>query len=187
MTDVGKNIIATFKDMREFCKQVSLLLSTAETAILKAGWELAQTKNPATRSWNSIGDPIYWIPFHMFRFYKHKTEKNILSFISVILDIENNPTEVPLVSAGWFQCEGKKLGHWDFEYCCNHLHHPNAKCDGTWFDIEKPKKGWNKKSKVIYFSSMAIPLEEISDTVELQKRVIAPLLESVKGKVGGDA
>jgi hypothetical protein len=188
MSEVGENIIiATFKDMREFCKQVSLLLSTAETAILKAGWELAQTKNPATRSWNGIGDPIYWIPFYMFRFYKHKKINNILCFVSVLLDLKNNAAGVPLVSAGWFRFEGKDIGDWRFEYCTNHLCHPEADLEGHWMEARHPKNGWVKEHKIDFFWSMALPLEKITNTDELQKRVISELLESVRGKVGRDA
>lgn len=183
MSQKGKNIIATFREMREFCGQVSLLLKTCDSIMLKSGWKWPQTKNAAVTGSTAIDGSDYWIPYCMFRYYKHGKKDNILSFIAVLLDIDGNAISEPIITSGWFEFTGDKMGSWDYSYCCNHIHHLQPLFDGSWFEAENPQKGWKKQHKVAYFKSMALPIEDIKNSEELEEKIIKPLTVKIEGRI----
>jgi hypothetical protein len=119
MSTDGQNVLQLFRQAREVCEQVSLLLKNADEFMRKAGWETDNSNSLSDFSY-SLQNPRQWIPTSVFSFYYNKKFPANLACISVILcdhfDDRFKLTE-PIVVAYRFDyiAKGEKV-HCDYEY-----------------------------------------------------------------------
>jgi len=181
----GMNAMMVINQMKVLYAEISALLQAADVFMLKEGWEPAAGNTSVQWSYH-IGSPHQWIPQDVFRFYKHKTIEHLLSFISVILIYRENESEVeePLLSCGFFDYGyGNQVGNdWSYELAHIHIDQDECEYDGQLMPLDdKYIDNCLAGNKVIRSMTMAMPLMDIGSSAELKARVIAPLLEGVKG------
>src|SRR3546814_5183146 len=68
-------------------RNVSLLLKTADSAMTEKGWVNAKSDATALHEMSySINSPDQWMPWEVFRYYKHKDHPTLLASTAVLLD-----------------------------------------------------------------------------------------------------
>lgn len=183
MSEEGKNILKLVKDIRLFSEQCSLLLRTSDELMQKKGWK-APSKTVSSRISQSVTLPAQWFPEVLFRFYQNNRKSSLLLYVSIILDddLEKSypePISEPLVSAGCFDYgQGKKADKYEYFY---------AKLYGYMNDREDQGKihiswdGWKKDYGDWWhsesFKCFGLPLVSVSDSRDLEAKIIAPLLK----------
>ena len=83
MSDLCKDIVKAFDQLRAFCQEASVLLTTADSLMNKHEWQAAASTTVTAEGSASLSHPDRWIPWYFFRFYKHDEKTHILAFISV--------------------------------------------------------------------------------------------------------
>ena len=103
MAGEGENILTAIHQIRDIHRSVSLLLMTAGAAMTEKDWENARSSSAAIQdmSW-AINQPEKWMPWDVFRFYKHPYHPSILVSISVLLDDTEKRLSEPVLSAAIF-------------------------------------------------------------------------------------
>lgn len=121
----------------------------------------------------------------MLRLYDHDQRKNLLGFVSVLIDDEAGKGRItePLVSAGW--CDygaGKRakegfLAGWAD---CHVEHKPTHRADDGTVIIREDKE-WLEPERygVVRYGSLALPLTSITNAEALRDRIIKPLLAGI--------
>jgi hypothetical protein len=114
MSVSDQEVVESFRQFRRFCRQVQLMLGTADAMMAVDGW-----MNPGGNASAAYGDtsqslakPDLWLPQYFCRFYVHAQRPGILAFLSVILDETPDPKLVTaaIASAGWFDYGKRKPG-----------------------------------------------------------------------------
>jgi hypothetical protein len=81
----GENIANAFRQCRQVCQQVSLLLRTADEQMKKANWVTAKNSYAIADFSYSLFNPRQWIPTNLFRFYFNDKFPNLIACISVLI------------------------------------------------------------------------------------------------------
>ena len=85
MSETGRNIVDGFRELRKFCREVALLLKTADGFMQEGDW----TPIPRTTVVGSVSgrldSPDYWLPTEFSRYYKHDQFPHLLPYIAVLL------------------------------------------------------------------------------------------------------
>lgn len=184
MSDDGKNIIATFQQLRRFCEQISLLLGSVDALMASEGWKPTGNSPVMVGVSYSLQLPRYWIAQDFFRFYKHEKHRNILAFVSVLADdaTDEGSLKEPILTAGWFDYgEGTEVGdQWEYEWRRWHLRMPERTDDGKLLSADS--EIWPKESLPFRrVSTSGMPLTSIVDVEGLKGNIIEPLLQAIKG------
>jgi hypothetical protein len=118
MSADGPNIIRAFRQVRQVCEQVSLLLQTADEQMKKAEWK-TRNSTALSETTTSILNPRQWIPCSVFRFYFNQKKQNLIACISVLLTDhfeDRYALNEPVVAAMYFDYgKGRKVEN-DWEY-----------------------------------------------------------------------
>jgi hypothetical protein len=183
----GENILKLFKQMRQLCEQISLLLRTADEQMTKADWENQGNLALSDTSANIL-NPAQWIPIVMFRFYKHKDYPNRLACVSVLLDDhwerEYTLTE-PVVTAGFFDYGKTSVNNdWEYWYARYFGHLIKArglKPDGQPFHFDKMMLSPDKQGKFEGGEIFALPLVSITNSNDVESQITSKLLNLLKG------
>jgi len=185
MTEQGKILLAAINQVRDYFEKISLLLATADSLMEEQGWQPAQ--GSATRAYGSaaIYAPRQWLPYELFRFYKHDSIKYLLACVCVIIDNSDGQNEIeePLISGIIFNYKPKsEIDHWENWYARWHLSAPNRKDNGEIIDFD-PNIGREEKDRypVSSIHSLAQPLIMIQDSDSLKDNIILKLLRLVEG------
>jgi hypothetical protein len=192
-TDDGAKILRTIQFLRGFTKQVSLYLRTAEDLMKNAGWVCihpASNRNVCISSSASLEHPESWIPWYAFRFYmRPNKERNVMTFVAVLLDNSESYQifEEPLATAGCFAFDPKLpreeiLRTYRYDWCTTHPLISQAS-DGAIF--EDPWDKWSEEDKIAspyfrYQATLGLPLTEIKNAGDIERKVIQPLLGHVE-------
>ena len=176
MTDQGKNLILAINQIRDYFEKISLLLTTADSLMDEHGWKPAQGSSTRTYGSAALYAPRQWIPYELFRFYKHDNFRHLLTCISVIVDNNDGQNEIdePLIIGTIFNYKPKtEVDKWDYWYARWHLSAPNRLDDGEMIEFD-PNLGREEKDKypVNSIHSMALPLMMIQDSDSLKESVI---------------
>src|SRR3546814_3388432 len=76
----GETILGAIRQLRELHRNVSLLLKTADSAMTEKGWVNAKSDATALHEMSySINSPDQWMPWEVFRYYKHKDHPTLRS------------------------------------------------------------------------------------------------------------
>lgn len=203
MKNDSQIIAAAFYELQEFCRDISLLLSTGEEVFTRLGWNAQRDKagRPAgpSRSGGSskLNNPDGWLPLRYFRFYSHPKHAEILAYLAVIIDLpsghETEDGSTYLTAGGLKYGKPKGWGKGPAGTTTNvfrwHLHRPDSHNDGKpswhlkssgWSKGTLPKN-WKKVTAGIDAAvTLGVPLHEVTGAKELEDRVIRPLLAEIK-------
>jgi hypothetical protein len=184
MCETGRNIVNGFRELREFCNQVSLLFRTADGLMLQAEWRPIPRSSVVGSGSGAVDAPDWWLPFDLSRFYRHGDFPHLLPYIVVNLDDpeKENETEIDeaLLSAGWLDYGvGKKCESWDYWYCRAHLYWESRDDSGKLTTLTNPKS-WDFPSAITKVSTFAYPLQEITTPDMLNKRIVQRLLDEMR-------
>ena len=187
MGEIGRNIVNSFRELRKFCKDVSLLLMSADGLMLESGWRpFPRIGVLGARSF-SVDQSQWWLPLEFVRYYESSDFKNLLPYIVILVDdIENNVAlDEALLSAGILDYGANgTVADWGYWFSHWHLWMPNRKDDGT-LCFEDPRQTWGKEKPpqgIVKVTTFAYPLEDITSSESLNQKVIRPLISTmVKG------
>jgi hypothetical protein len=181
MTQNGINIVKTLRQLRVLYQEIALLLETADGLMARKGWiAVGGTYVFAGLSY-TLSQPQKWLQQDFFRLYKSHDWKNVLSFISVIVDDVERPALLtePLLTAGCFDYgSGVEFDNLPpaFNYSLPrwHLKMPNRNDNGNLItDQPGPETAFTR------VSTLGLPLLSISDTKTLERKIIIPLLANL--------
>jgi hypothetical protein len=103
-------IAATFFELRQFCRDVALLLNTGEQIFLRREWSSAQPDKTCLYTGSySLSNPDLWLPLRFFRCYTNPTYRNILTYVAVVIDLpfgREMEKGVALLTAGVLSHDG---------------------------------------------------------------------------------
>lgn len=118
MSAEGQNIINLFRQARQVCEHVSLLLQTTDEQMKKAGWKTTNSTSLSDFSY-SLFNSRQWIPFVVFRFYFNQKCQNLVGCISVLLTDhfeERYAIKEPIVTAIRFDYQKGTKVEVEYEY-----------------------------------------------------------------------
>lgn len=178
------------KQVTKFCEQSSLLLRTIDDQMSKEGWEACSNTVTVGGS-NSVLCPECWFPNILFRFYEHNDHKQLLVFVSILLndDVDGEYKLVePVVTAGYFDYgAGKEVGkNWEYFYAKWYGYNMKHGNEETIFKSEKNwKEEWLKKFpkddvESYPFESwkcFGLPLISITNARDVESKIVNPLLK----------
>ena len=190
MSETGKNVIAAVAQFRKLYCEIGRLLEHADEQMKEHGWKARGNRSVMSKKILQV--PQEWLPVVMLRLYDNAQRKNLLGFVSVVLDDHDGKGRItePLISAGW--CDygtGKraKKGYLAGWADC-HVEHPavHRADDGT--VVIREDKEWLEPEKygVVRYGSLALPLVSVTNAEDLRKRIVSPLLTGIEkaGKIG---
>jgi hypothetical protein len=188
MSETGRNISNGFATLREFCKNVALMLKTADALMDRHCWGLAAPLAYSNTS-RSIDQPEIWLPSEFCRFYKNPQHSHLLAFIAVNLcdPVKANVTIVDeaLISAGWFEWQaGKEPKDWDYWYCRAHIFRKDRQDNGTVISSDDPCQQVcrNFSGEVTKVTTFAYPLDSVTSSETLQKVIVNPLITEIANR-----
>ena len=186
MSSDGENILKLFRQARQVCEQVSLLLRTADEQMLKEGWK-SEGNNAISDISYSLLNPSQWIPIVAFRFYKHKNYSNRLSYISVLMcdHFDRRYTiEEPFVTAGFFDYGIAEVkDDWEYWYAryYGYLSKDHSlRADGKTFRFDKKMLSTDVQGKFEKGIIFALPLTSILNARDVGLQVTDRLLGLLK-------
>lgn len=187
VTNEGRNVFQAVDQVRTLCKEIGLLLRTAETQFARHGW-ICTNKSAAAGLSRSIESPEKWVPESVHRFMENGRFKGVLAFVAVILE-DPHPSariEEPLVSGGWI--EFAQTEFWYADMSRWHLYNPKRSDDGRANEF-RPGGGFDARAQegVARACTLGVPLVSITNADGLEQRIVAPLLSSLPGSSAGSA
>lgn len=182
MNETSRNIVDGFRTLREFCRQVALLLTTADTLMQERGWESRLGSRALGYQSKSIKEPKFWLPSFFGRFYKTQKYAHLLPFISVLIENLKNPKLIneAMITAGWVDYGvGNKCGVWKPWFCRWHLWMTDREDDGQ-LHKQDPRKEWKRWSKsvpegVVEGVTFGYPLDVIVSAQALEEKIVERL------------
>jgi hypothetical protein len=179
-------ILRLFKQMRQVCEQVSLLLRTADEQMIEADWKSEGSTAIAELSY-SISNPAEWIPIFVFRFYKHKESPNRLAYVSVLLNDHwygEYTIKEPFVTAGFFDYGKDEVkNNWEYWYarCYGYLSEArNLKADGQPLQFDNTMLPTDVQGKFKSGMVFALPLASIANAEDVESQVTDKLLNLLR-------
>lgn len=184
MSQDETNIILSLRQLRRLYQQLAALLSGADRYMGNHGWGPQGLNYVFANLSYTLSAPQKWMLQDLFRFYRSVDVKHILSFVSVILDDVDNPTNLtePLVTAGWFDygvgndVSAMSVG-FNYSLARWHLKVSGRTDDGK---IVPFSKGDDPKTEFVRGSTFGLPLLSIGDTGSLEEKVMKPLVANLK-------
>lgn len=197
MKNDSQLIAGMFHELRQFCRDVSLLLCSGEEIFKQRGWQSEQADKTCLYAGSySLDWPDYWLPLRFFRCFGNPRHDHFLSYIAVVIDLpEGLEREVgtTFLTAGGLKYETAKAWGRGPTGESTHLflwHLLREDRDDTgslsWHSApfawaeDRLFKNWKRAfSKVDEAVTMAMPLHEITSAADLESRIIAPLLNEI--------
>ena len=186
MSNDGENILKLFKQTRQVCEQVSLLLRTADEQMIKADWKSEGNYAISDLSY-TILNPAQWIPIVVFRFYKHKEFPNRLAYVSVLLDDHWNrryTIKEPFVTAGFFDYGKAEVeDNWEYSYARYYGYlskDHNLKADGQPFQFDRTMLPTDLQGEFENGKVFALPLISIANAKDVESQVTDKLLSLLR-------
>jgi len=176
---------STIAYVREFCEQLALLLRTADTLMLKHGYEPAAGNLAITETSGNLGLPNRWFPNEVFRFYTSEAEPRILAFVAALLDDRNREYEgftEPLLTAGGF-LYAEPVGSLDnskFWWARWHGFMPDRRDDGTVLRATTASAWPGEKYPFGDVLTFGVPLVHVQSSAVLGSKVIDPLVGALR-------
>lgn len=193
--------MANIRQTRQLFSDICLLLQTVDQRTEENGWKPeGGGVATITEHRSHISYPQNWAPWYAFRFYKNSKWKNILSYVSVLLD---NPPDKdyeinqPLVTGGVFDYGAGNSVERDWEYWF-----------ATWYAYVKYlgfdreisgdgiiERGINDDWKIkwqevdgtpvpfVSFKCFGVPLLSVSNPADVESKIIKPMLTILPKKM----
>jgi len=184
MSEDGKNIMAMIKQMGTLFDNVQKLLMTIDDKMNEKNWEALNNTVMSERS-GSIQNPQKWLPDVLFRHYKNNDYKNLLVFISILLNDDQfgeYTISEPYLSIGFF----------DYVNEVDVPEYWHARWFGYFIKKVEDNKiidsypGWEKDRKAKYpfkhWKCFGLPLTDITNDKDIEQKIINPLLSILPTK-----
>jgi hypothetical protein len=185
MSTHGRELLAFVQEIRTLSTQLADLLGAADKLMAEESWERATAQNIAHGSSSqSLDQPKKWFPYEVFRFYRQE-EGHAIAFVSVLLDHDRKreyKIDEPLMTAGWFEfaSTAPNVVPSDKLWWARFHGYMKDRCDdGTLMQVS-PRRDWEAYYRADWYPfdracSLGMPLAEITNTAQLQERVMKPL------------
>lgn len=183
----GQQILKGLAETREFFKQISLMLRTAEELFSERGWEDATGGKKCSNITSHLYHPESWMPQDICRLYlstaENEENKDLILCVGVLLDREKawGGFKEPWITCGLYQfAPGRKPERpqggeaWWVTTHLDDKHDP----DGTFYRCtysSEEQEQWG----IVYQATMALPLVQITSADDLRQKVVDPLLEEI--------
>lgn len=183
MGELGKNIVAAFKQLESFFQEVAQLLTTTDSLMKKADWELWAGSQAIAEGSSSLNGVHRWLPWCFFRIFKKAGLPHIMAFVSVIVGDPEDKVAVDeaIITAGWFDHgEGNEIGkNWDYWHARWHMWMPDRNEEGKLCSSD-PRKDWdNPPEGIRVASTFGYPLDEITSAADLEQRIVQRLVQEI--------
>lgn len=186
MTDEGKTILSAIHQIRDLHRSISRLLKTADAAMDVQGWKNAKADSTALHEMSySIDRPERWMPWDVYRYYKHTDHPSILASITVILDDSEGRLSEPLVSGGLFDFgQGQTVANFYTWLSSIYKAVPDREADGRFREISRAQlePSWQTDFEKAW--CFAIPLVEMASEAVLREDVVEKLLSKLPEIMG---
>ncbi len=199
MKNDSQLIAGMFRELRQFCRDTSLLLSTAEETFKRREWTPPPhlDKTCLYSGSYSLDRPAAWLPYRFFRSYLNPAHPHVLAFIAILIELPPGHEEddgTTLLTAGALRYEkpngwGKGLTGQATKAYRWHLFRADRDDTGRpilhespfqWMETRLPQN-WDRITGDIDAAvTLGVPLHEISDAAKLEGRVIVPLLAALQ-------
>lgn len=185
MSETAQNIVQCFDQMRGFCRNVAILLSTCDTVLGDNGWQPQGGSRYVTDRSDSSSYPHKWIPAGFGRLYLNDVRPNVLAFVCVLVGRYDDPSRIKqaLLSAGYFEYEEDSVvgNRWDYWFARWHSWMPDRTDNGEWClqQTEKLKKDHD----IERVRTFALPLDEVTSGGALKEKVVDRLLANIAEEV----
>jgi hypothetical protein len=168
----GKIIISALHQLRGLHRDVSLLLRTAEAAMTEKGWENGGNGSSALHEFSySLDKPDQWMPWEIFRFYKHRDHPTRLASIAVLLDDFAGRLSEPVVTGAIFAFESpEKVAYLNW-FATIFKAVPGREADGSVLELSRAELEQDWQSHFEKAWSFAYPLVSIRSETELRQKV----------------
>ena len=171
MRDNGQAIVNTFKQIQEIYKQISLLLSAADSLMTDAQWISDNSVVLYNTSTNFAGYDK-WSPFIIRRTYINEKFRKLRKYIAVKIYDAKSKDFKPIVIGTTIEggCDQTpEFCEWDAYWWWE------QKRDGK---IERPKEVYSTEDRELTeINIISHPLVAITNSDKLQEYIIGPLLE----------
>ena len=183
MTASGVSTMAALGQVRVLFEEVAKLLGTADSMIESRGWKRKAANTVTAGTSAALYAPRRWMPHTVFRFYGRPDKPNLLAAVAVLLGVDQDTTTgpdlpEPMVCALLFDYGiGNAVGNdWKYDFAAWHVCSPDATFDGRPTAVDPRSLPFGKDCKVQRMWSLAVPLMSITDSAELERLVVAPLV-----------
>ena len=193
MVEDAQNILKNIRQTKEIFRAISRLIQDIDEKMCKKGWTAALKKRGKTcisEVSKSIESPDNWLPTEIFRFYKNNSYKNLLVYVSVLIDNDKDgwyTIEQPLITAGFFDYgKNKRVNdNWYYYYACIYGYIMNEKTNDKPISMHEEIE-CEKDGKLPYLfrsgKCFGLPLVSIKDESDIEKKIVKPLLQLTQGK-----
>ena len=178
MNDEGAKIVRAIRQIRRLHEDVSLLLRKADDAMREHGWKIAKSDSRALyEASSSIDRPQQWMPWEVYRYYRHDDRPTVLASITVLLDDTQRDFPEPLVLGSVFEFEDatSAAAH---RYWAGAMYRVASKGEPAGEIVEVHhqlvEKGWDfesQRGRYFTYPLVAVTSEEI-----LREKIVGKLL-----------
>lgn len=178
----GKTILSAIRQLRDLHRNISLLLKTAEAALYEKGWENGGNGSYALHEFSySIERPEQWMPWEVFRFYKHRDRFARLASLAVLLDDSTGRLSEPVVAGAIFEFDApEKFGYHNW-FATIYKAIPGREADGQVLEVSRAELPEDWQSDFDRAWCFAYPLVRINSESELRRDVADRLDSLAKG------
>lgn len=186
MTEEGPKIIRVLSQVRRLYAEVALLLQTADKAMAERGWRIAKSDSRALyETSNSIDRPQQWMPWEVYRYYRHDDHPSTLASLTVLLDDGQSEFLEPLITGSVIEFEDAQTasGHayWAGAFFRTLL---KKEPDGRAVEVQREllDKGWDfefRKARCFAYPLVTVTSEEV-----LRQKVVGHLLAQLEEASG---
>jgi len=178
----GATIVASVRQLRTFCREVALLLRSADSLMSEQGWKSHPGLVYGALSY-TLAEPHRWLQQDFFRLYRCDRLEHVLAYVSVIIDdverLEN--VSEPLITAGYLVYPGKEgisslLRSFDYSIPRWHLNMTSRSDDGILLTAGHQPTA---RAGFLKAATIGLPLLSIEGSTDLQHKILAPLLASL--------
>jgi len=181
MTEEGPKIIRALRQVRRLHDDVSLLLRTADKAMGERGWKNAKSDSRALyETSSSIDRPQQWMPWEIYRYYRHDDRSATLASLTVLLDDGQTEFPEPLVSGSVIEFEDANTaaGH---AYWAGAFYRvmPKSEPDGRIVEVQREQleKSWDFEFQSA--RCFAYPLVTVTSEEVLREKLVGRLLSQL--------
>ncbi|WP_437191134.1 hypothetical protein [Planctomicrobium sp. SH527] len=192
----SQHMAVAFHHLRRLCQDIALLLKTSDEIFKRHGWSTQSGSGCLYAGSASLDWPDYWLPRQFYRSYCNLSHDRFLVYVAVVIDLPKGREQeegIVLITAGGLKYaeadpsrsvprrEETNLYRWhllraDLESCNG----PSWHAKPFAWNPHRLWKGWEKSHSMFESAvTMAMPLHEVSNSADLESRIIEPLLREI--------
>ena len=181
MTVEGPKIIRALGQIRQLHEDVSLLLRTADKVMAVQGWANAKGDNRVLYEYSSsIDRPRQWMPWEVYRYYRHKDRHTTLASLTVLLDDDKEEFAEPVIAGSLVEFADAELAA-GYRFWAGAFHRvmPQDIPAGQWTDVRREtlENDWDfefQSARYFIYPLVSVTSEEI-----LRDKIVMHLLSGL--------